>query len=279
MSVTIQINKLFTHLGNHSGKYLVILLIVFLTAGLWPFNFTEKNNAVISPAGGLEIARHGTAYTAVPSDKIHHLKQFTIHIDLVTSSNGLSSLEKIFGYFINQREMNFFVGQWKDGAILNLPDHRRQKELHFGVDGILNKEERVRLAVSYDGAMLVFYRDGKALRYRETGPLPFDNWSREYPLVVGTDAHGKSQWQGAIYEIAIYDRALTSEEAGRLSGQDNKPQAASRKPPGNAAERQEKKGIGLPEDKAIKQENPPVSPFFKGGGSGGGPFTKGGSGR
>ena len=91
-----QIIKPFIHLGNHSRKYLVILLIGFLIAGLWPFNFTEKNNAVISPAGGLEIARHGTVYTAFPADKLKDLKRFAIHIDLVTSSDGLNAfLEKI----------------------------------------------------------------------------------------------------------------------------------------------------------------------------------------
>ncbi len=189
--------------------------------------------------GGLEIARHGTVYTAGPAEKIHSLKQFTIYIDLVTSSNGLSSFEKIFGYCINQREMNFLAGQWKDGMVLHLPDYNRQKEIHFGAEGMLKKDERVKQLISYDGTRLVLYKDAKVEKYRETGPLSFSSWSREYPLVVGTDAHGRSQWQGTIYEAAIYDRALSPKEISAVaSGQ--WPVVS------DAAERQGKKGIGLP---------------------------------
>ena len=47
--------------------------------------------------------------------------------------------------------------------------------------------------------------------------MSFSNWSQEYPLVVGTDAEGRSQWKGVLYEAAIYDRALTSDEVKRLS--------------------------------------------------------------
>ena len=54
------------------------------------------------------------------------------------------------------------------------------------------------------------YKNGKLIRRDNRGPLSFSNWSREYPLVVGTDASGRSQWKGILYEVAIFDRALTS---------------------------------------------------------------------
>jgi hypothetical protein len=39
-----------------------------------------------------------------------------------------------------------------------------------------------------------------------------------YPLVVGTDAHGRSQWKGAIYEIAVFERAVTPGEVQGYKG-------------------------------------------------------------
>ena len=69
------------------------------------------------------------------------------------------------------------------------------------------------------------------------------------------------------------DRALTSDEVTRLPGQDNRPQAQGKDR--SAAERQKIRASGV-RKKTRKQENPPVSPFMKGGGSEGGPFTKGG---
>jgi len=73
------------------AAYILLLFIV----GLWSFNFIEKNEARINPEEGLIIAKPGTVYAAVPSEKLHNLAQFTIFIDLTTASNGLSAFEKI----------------------------------------------------------------------------------------------------------------------------------------------------------------------------------------
>ena len=234
-----QIIKPFIHLGNHSRKYLVILLIGFLIAGLWPFNFTEKNNAVISPAGGLEIARHGTVYTAFPADKLKDLKRFAIHIDLVTSSDGLNAFEKIFCYAVNQEEMNFLLGQWKDGFIPVLRTEQKLQGIKFGVKEALKKDERTQFLINYDGRRLFLYQDGISKNYREVGPLSFSNWNRTYPLVVGTDAGGRTQWKGVLHEVAIYDRALSPKEISAVVS-DQWPVVS------DAAERQEEKGVRHP---------------------------------
>ena len=125
--------------------------------GLWPFNFNEKNNAVIGPTGGLEIARHGTAYTASPAGKLQGLNQFAIHLDLTTSSDGLDSLEKIFGYFINQDDENFFMAQWKDGIELRVRTEKNASGLIFGEDGVFEKEERAACLIIYDGLKMHIY--------------------------------------------------------------------------------------------------------------------------
>jgi VanZ family protein len=196
---------------------LVAFTLLLFVAGLWPFNFTEKNNAVINPAGGLEIARHGTAYTASSAGKLQDLNQFAIYVDITTSSDGLSSFEKIFSYFINQEEMNFILGQWKDGLVPTFRTEKVISGIKIGVGNALKKEERTRFLISYDGKALRVYQDGRMRNHRETGPTPFSNWDRTYPLVVGSDAHGRSQWKGTLYEVAVFDRALTSNEVVRLS--------------------------------------------------------------
>ena len=70
----------------------------------------------------------------------------------------------------------------------------------------------------------------------------FSNWDRTYPLVVGTDAHGRSQWKGTIYEAAIYDRALTSVEVARLSDPNGRKGTRDEGVGTSAAKRQEEKG-------------------------------------
>ena len=156
-------------MGYHARLYLIAYILLLFIVGLWPFNFTEKNNAVISPTGGLEIARHGTAYTALPAGKLQDLKQFAILIDLTTSSDGLGSLEKIFGYFISQEVENFFLGQWKDGMELHVRTERNVGGMIFGSDGVLKKEERATCLIMYDGLKMHIYKNGKLIRRDNRG--------------------------------------------------------------------------------------------------------------
>lgn len=211
MTATILISKLLDHLCNHSKRYLFSILIAFLIFGLLPFNFTEKNNAVISPAGGLEIARHGTAYSANSPVKLQGLNQFAIYVDITTSSDGLSSFEKIFSYFVNQEEMNFLFGQWKDGFLPVLRADQKSQTIKLGVGDALRKGERSRFLLSYDGKKLRLYQDGIVRNSRDMGALTFSSWDKTYPLVVGMDATGRSQWKGTLYEIAMWDRSLKPE--------------------------------------------------------------------
>jgi len=209
--------KLIQHVSDHAIRYVSAYVLILFVIGLWPFNFAEKNSAVIGPTGGLEIARHGTAYTALPAGKLQDLKQFAILVDLTTSSDGLDSLEKIFGCLISQEAENFFLAQWKDGMELRVRTERNAGGMIFGTDGVLKKEERAACLIVYDGLKMHIYKNGKLIRRVSRGPLSFSNWDKTYPLVVGTDANGRAQWKGVLYEAAIFDRELTSDEVIRLS--------------------------------------------------------------
>jgi len=191
---------------------------LLFVVGLWPFNFSERNNISVSQEEGLTLARHGSAYTASSPGKLQGLSRFAIFVDVETSSDGLSAFEKIVSYGDSQTEMNFILGQWKDGFIPVLRTDQKIEGIKVGVKDALRKDERSRFLISYDGKRLYLHQDGLVRIYRETGPLTFSNWSRAFPLVVGTDANGKTQWRGTIYEIAIWDRALSPNELKSLSG-------------------------------------------------------------
>ena len=240
-------------------------------AGLWPFNFTERNNVSISPDGGLVIARHGTAYTASSPGKLEGLSQLAVLIDLETSSDGLSAFEKIFSYSISQMQMNFILGQWKDAFLPIVRTDQKVQGIKLGVESALQQGERTKFLLNWDGRRIRLYQDGATRNTRETGATAFSNWSKEYPLIVGTDANGRAQWKGILYEIAVFDRALASGEVRGLyspSGLSGRNKAGTRDEGvgTNAAERQGKTGVRLPASGfGTKEENPPLSPFTKGG--------------
>jgi len=252
---------------------LVAFTLLLFLVGLWPFNFNEKNNAVISPAGGLEVARHGTAYTFAPAGKLQDLKQFAIHVEITSSSDGLNSFEKIFSYFINQEEMNFILGQWKDGLGLTFRTEKAPSGIKMGLGSALKEGERTMFLIRYDGKNILLYQDGRVGNERAPGPAPFSNWDRTYPLVVGTDADGRSQWKGTIYEIAVFDRAVMPGEIQGFKGpgvqgsREEGSKVQGYKGPRVQGERADsKQPTADSRQQETRKENPPASPFTKKGG-------------
>lgn len=216
MSKSVKMKKACDYLCSYSGKCLFLLLVILVTVGLWPFNFFANNLVTIGSDRGVHLERPATAYTSVPSVKLRNLTAFTIAIRLATNSSGLSSFEKILSYALSQKEANFILGQWKDGLGLDLRVDGTSPEIHFGEYGVLKKDVRICCVISYDGQALTLYENGR-IRKTRNDSLKFSEWVDKYPLVIGTDANGRSQWRGTIYEIAIFDRALTEPEIRQLS--------------------------------------------------------------
>ena len=203
---------------SNSRLLLFGYLLLIFGIGLWPFKFHQLNNATLTPDNGLQLKQPGTAYTSMPPGKLRDLTAFTIAIRLATDSSGLSSFEKILSYALTQREENFILGQWKDGLGMHLRADGKFQEIHFGAYGVLRQKEMIYFAISYNGNTLHLYENGTIRKTREVGALRFKSWEDSYPLVMGTDAHGDSQWRGTISEIAIYDRALAPEEVQGYQG-------------------------------------------------------------
>jgi hypothetical protein len=200
---------------GHSRLLLCGYLLLICVVGWWPFTFRQINNAALTPDDGLRFGRPGTAYTPLPPGKLRDLTDFTIVLRLATDSSGLSSFEKIFSYALSQTEANFILGQWKDGLGMHVWAAETHQEIHFGAYGVLSRDARIDCIISYNGSTLHLYENGTVRQTRDVGALRFKAWEDPYPLVLGTDAHGNSQWRGTLYEIAIYDRALAP---GEVSG-------------------------------------------------------------
>jgi VanZ family protein len=109
------------------------------------------------------------------------------------------------------------AGQWKTNLVFKLKAEGRSKPIHFETEGICKVGERTSLAIIFDGTRLLAYQEGKKIKERKTGPLTFSAWDKSYPLVIGSEANGKFPWEGRIYSIAIFDRALKEEEIKEFS--------------------------------------------------------------
>jgi VanZ family protein len=145
------------------------------------------------------------------------LKEFTILLNLSSDFFGSNGYARILSYSLDDERLNFMIGQWEDGIVFKLRALGKPKPIHFETERVLKKGEKERIGIVFDGEKLLLYQNGEIKNEKKTGPLSFSNWDGSYLLVIGSEANGKFPWEGNIYSIKIFDRALLPEEIERLA--------------------------------------------------------------
>ena len=194
------------------AKLLHCFSLLLLIAGLWPFNFWESNKAGIDAVNGLHLSPPSSVYTSAPAEKLLDLRKFTILLHLSSDCYGSNGYLRILSYSLDDEGINFMIGQWEDSLVFKLRASGKPEPIHFETEGILQKGERGRVAIVFNGEKLVLYRDGHIKNEKKTGPLSFSNWDGSFPLLIGSEANGKFPWKGNIYSIMIFDRPFLPEE-------------------------------------------------------------------
>lgn len=200
---------------NISNVILIMLccyISLLLVVGLWPMNFRQHNRAVLDNHNGITLIPPSTAYSKVPPQKLLDMREFTILIDMVSDFSASEGFGSILTYGLDYHSMNFMVGQWRAGIELRIKSDGNTRTISFGKKNVFRKGEQARFAIVYDLNRLVLYHNGEKIAARRTGPLTFSRWKRSYPLVIGSNAKGRSFWKGTIRSIAIFDRALLKSE-------------------------------------------------------------------
>jgi len=200
---------------NISNLLLIILscyISLLLVVGLWPMNFRQHNKAVLDNHNGIKLIPPSIAYSQIPPQKLLNIREFTILIDMGSDFSASEGFGSILTYGLDYYRMNFMVGQWRSGIELRIKSDSNTRTISFGKKNVFRKGEQARFAVVYDLNKLILYHNGEKIAARRTGPLTFSRWERTYPLVIGSNAEGRSFWKGTIRSIAIIDRALLKSE-------------------------------------------------------------------
>jgi exosortase len=193
--------------------YIFCYVLIIFFVGLVPFNFFQTNKASVNEISGLHLAPPSTVYTEIPPEKLSNVEKFSIIIDLSSYLKDWSSgYTRILSYSLNNDKMNFMVGQWSESLIFRINADNSPKTVQFETEWFFNKYQNALIAIVYDGKTLTSYRNGQKVKEKQVGQLTFKKWNKSYPLIIGSEADGKNSWQGYIYSMFIFDRALTVEE-------------------------------------------------------------------
>jgi exosortase len=192
--------------------YLYSYICILFFVGLWPFNFWQVNQAVMSKTAGVRFEPPATAYTKIPPQKLSHLKEFTVFLDVNPDWEEKSGYGRIFGYSLGAEDLNFMAAQRKDALVFRVNADHQSRPVHLEREGVFKDGQRTWFAVVYNGKALALYQEGALLKALAADRLTFSIWRDTYPIVMGSEANGGHCWRGNIHSAAIFARAIPPEE-------------------------------------------------------------------
>lgn len=201
---------LFRTFHTYSLAYLLACIAVVCVLTLFPFNFTQSNNAVFSD--GLTLAVPGTAYAVHPHEALSSLYQFTILLHCTPDEGDVRGTGRIFSFARNFSDQNFAIAQYHSALNVQFFSRESRQFNEVTVDTVFKTRTPVWIAITFTGETVRCYVNGVKRDERRTGPMALTQWNAAYPLVVGTDPNGGLQWEGVIHSAAIFDRSMSKAE-------------------------------------------------------------------
>jgi VanZ family protein len=202
---------------------LLFYFISLLILGLYPFEFKsiclsnqiywleDKNGIWISPC--YEVASEKPPTEIFQS--FVDAKGFTIEVYITIDDIDQNGPARIVTYSLNTSQRNFTLGQEFDSLILRLRTTESDENgvyPHFRGDNVFTPGKKQHVTVSYDGKLEKLYVDGQLRKVSSELEGSFSSWDPNAFFVIGNEHTGDRLWQGKIYLVALYNRALGDEE-------------------------------------------------------------------
>ncbi len=205
------------------GILCILMFIVILVAGLWPFSFSPKNEVYwLHNHNGISFNGRGIVYSQEPlnlSGENLFNKSISIEILLKPNNDALFHVDhwdyaQIFSLFKQSQKTEFLtLGQWESSFIVrsSVNDTKEYKEIEL--DNALETGKAVFMTITSEIEGTTIYKNGKpALFYPDFVLITEDN-KISGQIILGNSSTGKlPSWQGKLLGLAIYDRPLSNTE-------------------------------------------------------------------
>jgi len=208
---------------------IVIYLLVLAYFAFRPFRWLP------SPASySMSAVSDGMAVHVLPGLALEVDRRDTVRMRSVLMKSGRLSLEvmirpdavsqsgpaRIVTFSRDKLYRNFTLAQEGNALSVRLRTTETDPNALLStlvVPGIFESTNQMQhLVVTYDGARLQLFQEGK-LRAESNGLRgDFANWGRNHALLIGDEPNGGLAWSGSVERLAIFDRALTAEEVSEL---------------------------------------------------------------
>ena len=204
----------------------LIIALVLLTAGLWPFKFKFANNAHrLRDSNGIMLMRNNLIMEQnIPSHRglLSHGNggsKSTIEITLKPSPATRIWLSNILCFYDDKDPEIFMMAKWKSDLILRRRVQRPSGDYAYheaGVPDALVTDRTVFITVVLDTPGTTVYSDGRKASFFPRYTLnPMKNDLSGARLIVGNDPRIRVPWEGEVQGLAVYRSALHPGEISR----------------------------------------------------------------
>jgi uncharacterized protein (DUF1800 family) len=167
---------------------------------------------------GVSIGKGG-ALIAVGASKLADLirdsQALTIEVWAKAGNTTQSGPARLVSYSIDPYERNFTLGQDRLNAEVRFrtTSSSQNGSPYLKQTGAFNTDV-AHYVVTYAESTLRLFHDGVPVK-TEARSGTLDNWDPSAAFVVGNEATLDRSWQGEVYVVAVYDRALDENEVRR----------------------------------------------------------------
>jgi VanZ family protein len=202
---------------------LLFYCLLLLLVGLYPFEFIKLCfiNRInwLPDSNGIQIwPCHEVASEEPPIELFKsfiNAKGFTVEVYITVDDIEQIGPARIVTYSLDPYQRNFTLGQEFDSLILRLRTTNSDVNgiyPHFRADKLFEPGKKQHITVTYDGKSEKLYVDGKQRGISSLLKGNFSNWDPKAFFMLGNEFTGDRLWQGRLYLIAPYNRALDEEE-------------------------------------------------------------------
>lgn len=198
----------------------LIILLILLVAGLWPFNFRAKNKVTwLEYQNGIHFYGLGII---VSSDIRGRGQQSPFPDKSITLEIWLrpllqtSSLPHILTLYDGKSPEPFAVGQWKSHLVIRsrmedpVARIRDKSYREIGLQNGLLKNQDTFITITSGTGVTVVYVNGKRIQSYSNYNMLAALTDRPLRFILGNSPTGENFWTGNIMGFAIYNRVLTA---------------------------------------------------------------------
>lgn len=146
--------------------------------------------------------------------------RMSLEVVLRTDSLRQSGPARIISFSRDKMYRNFTLAQEGNALVFRLRTTETDPNAVLSsliVPGVFESTNQVQhLIVTYDGARLLLFQDGKPRAESSELQGDFSDWGRNHALLIGDEPNGGNAWSGCIERFTIFDRALTDADVSEF---------------------------------------------------------------